>query len=248
MRRSSELALALVLLAPAARVDALAFVPRRAPSTPPPPSVAAASPASAPARGGKRRRPIDPPLLNHYIKNSKTADQLLRNYRNYREDFNAIHLSAFWVSAGRLKSGGGALSAKASDKELQLISHDTLVAMSPALRGGSTMGPMELTGTAHGLAKAGLHRRAALDQLWEGLAAASASSVASFSPRELSATAWAFGKRHASLDRALLQRLAAPSNNNNNNNANAAPPPPEQPPPQYARDDALFEALARRST
>ena len=123
MRRSSELALALVLLAPAARVDALAFVPRRAPSTPPPPSVAAASPASAPARGGKpasalarggkpasaparggkRRRPIDPPLLNHYIKNSKTADQLLRNYRNYREDFNAIHLSAFWVSAGRLK-------------------------------------------------------------------------------------------------------------------------------------------------
>lgn len=135
-------------------------------------------------------KPIDAPLLTYNIKKARSLPQLLQRFEIHSEIFNSIHFGAFWASAGRLSTGRRG-SSRLLDRLLPVV--DATIAAIDADQKG--YGRRELAGTAHGLANAGLGDVAHLDQLWDALAVSSTRQIASFTPRELATTAWAFGKR-----------------------------------------------------
>ena len=140
-------------------------------------------------------KPIDAPLLTYNIKKARSLPQLVQRFEIHSESFNSIHFGAFWASAGRLYAGQprSRQSHQLFDRLLPVVDA-TIEAIATDTQG---YGRRELAGTAHGLATAGLGDVARINQLWDALAESSVRQIASFTPRELATTAWAFGKRRS---------------------------------------------------
>ena len=139
-------------------------------------------------------RPIDPPLLTALIGRAEDVPTLLRLHDLHGDTFNHVHHSRFWHQAGLIsrRSTQSITSWQAAD-----VWQPVVAATVDSLQTSTFWGRRELAGAAHGLAKAGLHVQAAhgvTEPLWTALAAASLARLPSYTPRELSTTAWSFAR------------------------------------------------------
>ena len=128
------------------------------------------------------------------IKKAANRHQLLKQFTKYGDDFNHIHCAAFWGRFGQLSSYGAEHSEwlqPVVDKSLPFVHKD--------------FGRAELTGTAHGLAKAGLGKMAEVQPLWTALTETCIERLHEFTPRELGTLAWSLGKSR--LQNALTDEL-----------------------------------------
>ena len=127
--------------------------------------------------------PLNPRQLTSRLSHARDLPELLTLHREHRDQFNYIHVGAFWSKFKELPRGQlGELSDR-----LAPVCEQTVL-MLPELNARA------LANLAHAFAKAGLVGTGPWQNVWTGLPEAIRRLIRRFDPQNLSNTAWAFAK------------------------------------------------------
>jgi len=131
-----------------------------------------------------RLRQLSPRQLTDIIKSANDVRSLLKIYAQHHDEFNHIHLGAFWNRLGR-HAGKERAWLRSSHEELQLLRDGTLQQL-PQLNARA------LANVAHGIAKVGIGNSAMWSEVWVAISGNAEERLHEFNPQDLANTAWAF--------------------------------------------------------
>ena len=141
--------------------------------------------------------PLNPRQLTSCLSNARDLPELLTLHMEHRDQFNYIHVGAFWSKFKELARGelGGL-----RDRLAPMCEQTVLMLPELDARG--------LANLAHAFAKTGLVGTGPWQNVWTGLPEAIRRLIRGFNPQGLSNTAWAFAKAgHLSTE--LFQAISA---------------------------------------
>ena len=132
-------------------------------------------------------RRLEPRQLTNALSKARCGEDLLDLYAHHADDFNHVHVSAFWSRLGKLVRSNASerLWIGSSHGAFDQIRNHTehTVALQP---------PRTLSNTAWGIAVSGFRQSRAWDSTWEAVSHASRKKCAEFVPQNLANVAWSF--------------------------------------------------------